>query len=359
MKILLNGLGYDSGKSGISVYIKEVAQEFDSRRKDEVLLFVNESDKEAFDHLDYVKMIVIPRFFAKPIFSVLFSLFILPFWVKSLHADIFILLAANRRLCSFYPCKTVAVMHDLSQFHIEKKYDVLRLFYVKKIIPIFLTRCNQIQCISKSTLTDVHKILNFPLTKLKVNHLGFRGEVLEKREHSKRNTLLYVSRIESPGKNHLELLRAYALYSEDFKSKHPLIFVGALWSGHETVLEEIETLGLANYVSVRGHVSKDELNVQYQKAMLFILPSLYEGFGIPLLEAMKNNVPIACSNISSLPEIGADAVLTFDPGDKHDIFNTMNEIISNAELSKSLVKRGRMRIKDFCWERHVESLLSI
>jgi glycosyltransferase involved in cell wall biosynthesis len=273
--------------------------------------------------------------------------------------DCVLLLAANRRLTAFNFVRTIAVIHDLSQFNIPNKYGPLRMFYIKKVVPLFLDNCDVIHCISKTTLNDVERFYSIKKRKLKLNYLGFcsKANTLLNKDCKLPSNILYVARLESPGKNHIRLLRAYSLLSDIQKKESPLVFVGSLWDGHQEILEEISKLKLTKFVKVRGRQSRAELAKEYRSASLFVFPSLYEGFGIPLLEAMDYGVPVICSDVSSLPEVGGDAVLKFDPYNEVEIFNTIEKVLSNKTLAEDLSVRGRRRILEFRWDKHIGNLL--
>jgi glycosyltransferase involved in cell wall biosynthesis len=108
-----------------------------------------------------------------------------------------------------------------------------------------------------------------------------------------------------------------------------------------------------------GYVTDEELNNLYQNAFCFVLPSLYEGFGIPVLEAMAYNCPVISSFASSLPEIGADACLYFDPKDQSDLLDKLNMLQQNKTLRLELIKKGKERIKQFSWRKCGEETLNI
>jgi glycosyltransferase involved in cell wall biosynthesis len=115
----------------------------------------------------------------------------------------------------------------------------------------------------------------------------------------------------------------------------------------EYVLEQ----KLEDNVIFTGYVSNSQLAALYQKASCFIFPSLYEGFGIPLLEAMHYRCPVIASNAASLPEVGGDAAVYFDPKNSNDLVKALDEVIGNDQVRQSLVKKGLKRVQLFSWER--------
>ncbi len=357
MKVLFNATGYDSGKSGISTYMKHTLEKL-TQSDVKVEILCQRSDYDFFKMYN-LTVIQAPLICEKAFFSMLYSLLVVPFIVLFKQYDILFLPAANRRLCLFYPRKTIGVIHDLSQLSIKGKYDRLRMIYIRYLVPVFLRGVDSLFCVSNSTLNDVIAHFKIKPSKLQVNYLGHnsnRDSHLDRTSIESKN-ILYISRLENPGKNHIRLLEAYSLFSGSFKERHKLVFVGELWNGHKEIFERIKELKLEEFVEIKGHVSQLDLEKEFQRALALVFPSLYEGFGIPLLEAMVRDVPITCSNNSSLIEIGGPAVLGFDPLDPEDIYLKLLKIIGDKKLRESLVYKGRARVKNFCWNKHVDKIL--
>jgi len=118
-------------------------------------------------------------------------------------------------------------------------------------------------------------------------------------------------------------------------------------------------MGLDKNVIFTGHISDQQLVRYYKNAFCLVLPSLYEGFGLPVLEAMDNDCPVIASSSSSLPEIGADACLYFDPKNSDGLLEKLNILNGNGGLRKEMILKGRKRIKDFSWERCGEQTLEV
>jgi len=133
VKILLSAIPFDNGKSGISVYIREVVKALEAAGHDLTLIV----EDDAVQEFERFKLIRIKK--RRALFSMLYSLFILPWRIKWKNFDFCIMLAANRRVFCRYPIFTVAVVHDLSQYHVPVKYDRFRMFYIKKVLPQYST----------------------------------------------------------------------------------------------------------------------------------------------------------------------------------------------------------------------------
>jgi len=122
-------------------------------------------------------------------------------------------------------------------------------------------------------------------------------------------------------------------------------------------LQAHKKFGVEDRVNFLDFVPDEDLPIFYKNAVCFVLPSLYEGFGLPVLEAMKYGCPVITSNVSSLPEAGGDAALYVDPLDVNDIKKNLELIINNEELRKRLIKKGYEQVKKFSWEKTARETL--
>ena len=152
-----------------------------------------------------------------------------------------------------------------------------------------------------------------------------------------------------PRKNLKNLLSAYAKLGRNFKDEYHLILVGAPGWNNQDIVDEIKSLN--QWVKYTGYVSDDELAKLYTQASLFIYPSIYEGFGIPPLEAMACGTPVIVSNASTLPEVCADAAYYIDPLDVKSITQSMVKVLGDTALQKELTLQGLIRAKEFHWEK--------
>jgi glycosyltransferase involved in cell wall biosynthesis len=164
-----------------------------------------------------------------------------------------------------------------------------------------------------------------------------------------------------PHKNHRMLLTAYAMFllRNPDKAKIDLVFTGALDELEKKLRGDVEQMGLLNRVHFLGYLPEEELSAVWRGCEFLIFPSLYEGFGIPLLEAMLFEKPILCSNTTSLPEVAGNAAVFFDPRKPEDIARYMEKVIGNDIFIKDLTKRGKERAKEFKTENMVKRYLDI
>ena len=130
-------------------------------------------------------------------------------------------------------------------------------------------------------------------------------------------------------------------------------------SDYRLILDTIKNAGLADQVILTGYLSDQDLGTLYQNALMYVFPSVNEGFGIPVLEAFKNNLPVLVANNTCLPEVGGNAVLQFDPFNTNDIAEKIKTVLDDAELRKSMINNGRERLKLFSWHNTAVKLVEV
>ena len=351
MKILLSAIPFDNGKSGIAVYIREVVRALERAGHDLTLIVEDDGAKE-FERFELIKIKK-----RNALFSMLYSLFILPWRINWKKFDFCIRLAANRRVFCRYPIYTIAVVHDLSQYHVPVKYDKFRMLYIKKVLPHYVRKAQSIVAISQSTRNDLVKYWRIPEEKITVVYNGFTPP--EKVDVEKKKQILYISRIEHPGKNHLNLLKAFEQLPENLRNEYTLVMPGAAWNGAETVFEYAKNSPCAEHFKFTGFVDCAKIPELYAESAMYIFPSHFEGFGLSLLEAMHAGVPCGCSNNSSLGELGAGAAELFDPSSPEEIAQCMEKILSNSDCQLELANKGRAKAALFSWQNTAAGLLEI
>jgi len=162
-----------------------------------------------------------------------------------------------------------------------------------------------------------------------------------------------------PHKNHPTLLKALHLLRTKHGRPLPCVFTGVARGGHHALVKAAEELGLTGQVRLLGHVERRDMPLLYRGASLLIFPSLFEGFGLPLLEAMASDCPVICSKITSIPEVVGDAALLFDPHNPDAIADAMYRALTDEALRRSLVDAGRARCRQFSWERTARETLKV
>lgn len=357
MKLLVSCIPYDSGKSGISVYVREVVREL--RRQGHELTLLCEPGDEIFEGL---KTVHAPRWTKKPVVSMLWHLTMLPFWIARRRRafDGFVICAANRRVCFWYPLPTTATVHDLANFHIPGKYSRLRMFYLAHILPFFAKRAQRLVAVSGATKTDMVRFWHCRDEDVTVLYNGLGAVPPVREASSTAQAMLYISRIEHPGKNHVKLIEAYGRLDRALAEAHPLVLAGADWKDAETVHAAAAASPHADLIRFTGFVDDAALEKLWGETGYYVFPSRFEGFGLSLAEAMARGIPCACSNNGALGEVAADAAVTFDPEDVSSIAEALKTLLDEtAEARTARLARGFRRVGDFSWPRHAEGLVKL
>ncbi|MFO7895647.1 MAG: glycosyltransferase family 1 protein [Candidatus Cloacimonadales bacterium] len=366
-KIFISALAYDRGQSGISDYINNVVYQLSQKHKLDILILRDDLNNFPIKNSN-IRFITVTDKLAKPIYSMLWHLFILPFRYKYKKYDFIFLPAGNRRIFAYYPIFTITTFHDLSQFHIQNKYDPLRMFYIKRVIPYFLRKVDKIVAVSKATKADLIRFYHCPEAKITVAYNGydskkFNSEPAEKSRQdileSDKKYILYVARVEHPGKNHLNLIKAYERLPKTIKAEYNLVCAGGFKERSEEVLAYKERSADRDKINFTGFFPAEDLIDLYKNATLFVMPSFYEGFGIPLVEAMACGIPVISSDRGPLPEVVGEQALLFNPDKPAEIAEKIEEVLSDAEKCKELIDKGRARLKYFQWKLHCEKIIQL
>ena len=173
--------------------------------------------------------------------------------------------------------------------------------------------------------------------------------------NSQLSTILYISRIEHPGKNHVRLIEAYGKLPRALAEAHPLVIAGADWKDAEVVHEAAAKSPHADLIRFTGFV--EDVESLWAEAGFYVFPSLFEGFGLSLIEAMARGIPCACSGNGSLGEIAADVALTFNPERVEDIAEALTRLLTErAEDRAARIARGREHVKKFSWHDHAKGI---
>lgn len=202
---------------------------------------------------------------------------------------------------------------------------------------------------SDSTKLDLESLLSITRNKITVNYPGINQPQLSavSGQKSARPFILTVGKLE-PRKNLEKLVEAFNSLNQ---TEVDLCIAGMNGWGRVAVERSPQ-------IKLLGFVSEEKLAELYRTCHFFVMPSIYEGFGYPVVEAMSYGAPVATSNTSSLREIAADAALLFDPHDEDSIANALKKLISTASLRSSLSKKGLVRAKDFSWKKYYETLIN-
>lgn len=271
---------------------------------------------------------------------------VLPLLSKKHKPDIYFLIDTQATLIK--PCKILSTIHDLAEFVVPEKYSKTQAFIRRVIVKNQVHISDKIITVSNYSKNDICN--RFSLKEDSVQVIYNSVDICENSSlESPEKYFLYVSEIER-AKNLNVLIEAYNELDKEDKDNYVVRVVGKKGNDYDNIIDKIRRYGLENNVLFYGYISDTELNDLYKKAYAFVFPSLFEGFGLPVLEAMAKGTPVICSNSSSIPEVGGDAVLLFNPRDKHELKNCLLKIIEDTELRKEMIKRGIKQSRKFTKE---------
>lgn len=334
-------------KVGVSVYTFELLKYFQgiSNADNQFLIYLRDPPRpELPKEKAFFQYWVVPGHF-------LWSQLFLPLnlYVKK---DIDVFFSPAHYAPRFCPVPTIVTIHDLSYFYYPEEFLKKDLYQLKNWTKYSVKKTRQIIAVSQTTKNDLVKFYQIPEGKIEVIYNGFSHVIpngQKPKTKSQKPYILYVGTIQ-PRKNLQTLINAFhALLKE--KPEYTLVITGKKGWLYENICNQVKTLQLEHKVIFTGYVGDEEKAQLYADASVFVLPSLYEGFGLPILEAMSYDCPVIASSASSLPEIGADVCLYFDPQKPDELKEKMLEVIDNIDLRKELVKKGKQRVQLFSWQK--------
>ena len=247
-------------------------------------------------------------------------------------------------------CKRIVTVYDLIHEIFHDDYKRNQFYRPKKEI---VQKADNIICISNSTKNDLMKFYDVDERKIQVIYLGNNIKKITHKssKYFKYLNLPYILFVGKRGgyKNFDNLLKTFSENLKILKDIYIICFGGGKFSNQEIKKIKELKINLKKLIYVEGN--DDLISLFYQNARLFIYPSKYEGFGLPILESFANNCPVACSNTSSLPEVGGEAVSYFDPNDTGSIYESIYKTFFNDSFRNDLIIKGQSQNKLFTWEK--------
>lgn len=295
-----------------------------------------------------------------PILQIVWFDYAIPKALKKHKCDVFVSTDGYVSLKTDLPQLTV--MHDLNFEHNPEDLPKNALNFLKKRFPLFARKADQLCTVSQFSKDDIVKTYDIEPQKIHVTHNGASPafKVLEEKEKVKARLLftegkryiLFVGAIHKR-KNLKRLIEAYkALKSEENIEQHLLIVGEPMWKSQSLKMEE----SLKPFIHFTGHLSLQTLTKVMASADCFAFVSYFEGFGIPMVEAMQSGVPVLAGNKTSLPEIGGNAVLYCDPYSVDSIQEKLYQLLNDEALRESLIQKGLQRAQKFSWNHTATEL---
>lgn len=256
----------------------------------------------------------------------------------------------------------ITTIHDMTYLRYPETMDKKNLKRIEQDIKSSIDRSDHIMVVSEFTKKEAAKLLNIHSENISVVYNApsvsdeiIPFEMISDKFSIKKPYILYVGTIE-PRKNIIKMIKAYERLKKETGISHQLILAGGIGWNTEEILKTIDESVYKEQIIRTGYISGIEKNTLYANAQAFLFPSLYEGFGIPPLEAMHFGCPVICADAASLPEVVGNAAELVDPLDTLSIANGIWKVISDESYSLNIVKRGYEQEKKFTWEQSARQL---
>jgi glycosyltransferase involved in cell wall biosynthesis len=304
----------------------------------------------------------------RPVVRIFWEQFIQPLALRRANVDLLHALAFVAPVAA--PCPFVVTVYDLSFLRYREAFRPFNRWYLSRLTAHSVKRARAVITISESTRQDVIDFLDVPPERVRTIYCGcdenFRPlpaaeiEAFKALHQLPGTFVLYLGTLE-PRKNVDGLIRAYARWRERQPDAPPLIVAGGKGWYYHQIFKLVESLNLTESIRFPGYIPQDELPLWYNAATLFVYPSHFEGFGLPVLETMACGTPVITSTVSSLPEVaGQDGVARLvSPTDAEALAEAMNEVMVDADLRASMSERGLARAAKFKWQKTAQETIAI
>ncbi len=376
MKIVIDTLSVKSTHHGVGTYIINIINHLkEIDQKNDYSILVSRKNKKYFTLPDRPNFKTIQITFWNPLRPV-WEVGYLPLIIKREKADIFWI--PRHMIWPFKICKQIFTIHDLTSFipDLVKTYPSTILYYHQKAVLWAIKHGEKLIAVSHSTKQDLMKLFSVAENKIEVIHNGVddifqpihSSKLLSQVKDKYRlpEKFIFTVSVLEPKKNTENLIRAYAeliknkKMSEDLQN-YKLVIGGSIKYGwkNNKIFHLVKTMNLENNIIFTDFIEHEDLPVVYSLATVFAFPSLYEGFGLPVAEAMACGTPVITSNISSLPEVAGDGAILVNPYDVSSIAQGIHEVLTDSTKRMTMLKKGLENAKRFSWRKAAEEILQI
>lgn len=302
---------------------------------------------------------------SNPALRVVWEQMILPLKLKQHKIDVYHGPAFASPLLK--TCPQVVSIHDMTVHLFPEQHSVHTRWYLRVLLPAMLRANDAVITVSESAKADILKFGKVKADQVCVIPLGveerfqqiqdeLRLSIVREKYALEKDFILFVGMIE-PRKNLGNLVDAFLM--DSLPQFCDLVLAGSLGWGYSELLRKIGASSDKRSIRMPGYVDHADLPALYSAATAFVYPSFYEGFGLPILEAMACGTPVITSSISSLPEVAGDAAILVDPTDAKALASALQRIVKDSSLRQDLSRRGRQRASLFTWQQSAEKTLAV
>jgi len=369
MKIGIDTFACDGGKSAVGVYLTQLLKRIPPSEINAELFgwdFDQYSYSESAPDFEFIPKCAINGKTA----NYLWHVFNYPKFAQSRDWDACIFPAAHKSLPYKSPCLSIGVVHDMAPWWGARKTDQIAALF-RLLLPNALRRLDRIIAVSGWVKQELVDLAGVKESRIDVVPNGIDLNAFYPRQRNeesvvliqpfsfRRPYILYASRLEHPMKNHVRLIEAFGIFRDRTGLPHRLVLAGADSNGADKIREAAEASKYRNDIFFTGHFPSTSLPELYAGAELAVIPSMYEGFGTGVLEAMASGVPVVCARAGSLPETAEHAALYFDPENSEEMADRMVTMITNHDIYWECLNLGIKRAQQFSWDHCAEGIFRI
>jgi len=300
-----------------------------------------------------------------PLLYVFFIEIVVPIYALIIRPDV--ILSMDGMVSLFLPKKQIATIYDLNFHHFPEVINFRNRFYYNFFYPKYAKKAQRIQTISEFSLKDIAETYHIPLERIdNVSCAANIGVSVPDENQNRQVKEAYADGKEyfffigsqMPRKNLTRMILGFDAFKKETHSDMKLIIAGRMSWDSEVLKDLLPKISSKEDIVFAGRVTDEELLKLLSASYSLCYVSLFEGFGIPILEAMNSNVPIICSNTSSMPEVGGDAAIYVDPFSVEDIAQGMKIMYKNEnQLREQLIRNGQVQRNKFSWEKSSEWIM--
>lgn len=351
--------------TGIGTYTREILRNIlDIDESNNYYLFWSGRDYEMLKKYNNIKISISSRKHHR-----FWEQYYIPDILKSRNIDIYHMPQNGIGIPPVKNSLYVATIHDLIPYIMP---ETAGRGYLTKFIsqmPFIISSVDMIITVSKWSKNDIMRIFGVPEDKIAVTHLAAdsifkpidkeKASVFIKEKYGLGDDIILYLGGFSPRKNVKSILVAFSMIYKNLSKKYKIVIIGSAKDDHQFLGKLAQTLNIGDRVFFTGYVPYEDLPYFYNACDVFVYPSLYEGFGLPVLEAMNCGTPTITSNVSSIPEVAGDGALLINPFDTEELSDAMAEVLEDDTLKVDLIEKGFERASMFSWKRTAEETLKV